>query len=154
VRPGFRNKTVAVFLAATVGALGVHRFYLEGAASRRGLAYASTFFVLLSGGFAIAVRLNPAFGLNLPYDIFVPSILLAAIPIVAAFLDAIYLGLMPDRRFDDRFNTGTSRTNHSGGLVVALVALSLGIGSTLMTLVLAVDLEALVGTFSHHTLDE
>jgi len=154
VRPGFRNKTVAVLLAATVGALGLHRFYLEGRTSRRGYAYAAGFLVLLAAGFAVALRLNPAFGLNLPYDIFVPSILLAAIPIVAAFLDAIYLGLMPDRRFDERFNTGASRTNHSGGIVVALVALSLGIGSTLMTMVLAVDLEALVGTFSHHTLDE
>jgi hypothetical protein len=154
VRPGFRNKTAAVFLAATVGAFGLHRFYLEGIRSRSALAYAATFVVLLAGGFAVAVRRNPAFGLNLPYDIFVPPILFAAIPIIVAFLDAIYLGLMPDARFDDQFNSGGNRTNHSGGLVVALVALSLGVGSTLMTMVLAVDLEALVGTFSHHTLDE
>jgi hypothetical protein len=154
VKAGFRNKTTAVFLAAALGAVGAHRFYLEGATSKRGWGYATSFLILFATGFTFASRANPAFGLNLPYDLFVPWVLLAALPVIAAFLDAIYIGLTPDRRFDDRFNTTSTRTNRSGGLLVALVALSLGVGSTLMTTVLAVDLEALVGTFSHHTLDE
>ncbi len=150
----FRNKTAAVFLAATVGGVGLHRFYLEGKDSRAALAFLGSFSLLAGCGLAYAISHNPAFGLNLPYDLFTPAVLLAALPVIAAFLDAIYIGLMADARFDLKFNAGCPRANHSGAVAVTLVVLSLAVGSTLMTTVLAVDLEALVGVFSHHTLDE
>jgi hypothetical protein len=149
----FKNKTLTVFLAATVGCLGLHRFYLKGTRSWPGWAYFICFTGFLGAGLSIAER-DPAFGYHMPYDIFQPGILLAALPMLVAFLEAIVLGLTPDARFDQRFNSGAQQHNHSGGLVVTLVALSLGIGSTLMTIVLAVDIEAAVEALPHKTLDQ
>jgi hypothetical protein len=149
----FRNKTFAVFLGATLGSIGLHRFYLSGKGSLAAWCYVVGFFSLLAFGLGYSLR-DPAFGLNMPYDLFTPAMLLAALPALVAFLDAILLALQPDARFDARFNPGADRINQSGGMVVTLAALSLLIGAGLMVVMLAVDLEAAVEALPHRALDQ
>jgi hypothetical protein len=149
----FKNKTLAVFLAAVFGSLGAHRFYLEGRSSWRAWCYCIAFFMLFAFGLDYSLR-DPAFGLHMPYDIFRPAMLLAGLPGLVAMLDAILLALTPDQRFDERFNTGQARHNQSGGMVVTLAALSLAVGAGIMTLMLAVDLEAAVDLMPHQALDQ
>jgi hypothetical protein len=148
----FKNKTLATFLTAALGSLGVHRFYLEGSRSWKAWAYLASFLALLGLGLRICLK-DPTFGSNMPYDLFRPALLLAGLPALLAFLEAIFIALMPDHRFDDQFNAGTERQNRSGGLVVTLAALSLLVGAGLMTVMLAVDLEAAVEYFPHQPLD-
>jgi hypothetical protein len=149
----FNNKTLAVFLAALFGSLGAHRFYLEGARSWKGWCYCIAFFLLFAFGLDYSLR-DPAFGLHMPYDVFRPAMLLAGLPGLVAMLDAILLALTPDERFDTRFNAGQSRHNQSGGLVVTFAALTLAVGAGIMTLMLAVDLEAAVDLMPHQALDQ
>jgi hypothetical protein len=149
----FRNKTLAVLLAATLGSVGAHRFYLSGRRSLAGWCYFAAFFAMLAFGLRYSLQ-DPAFGLNMPYDLFRPALLLAGFPAIAAFLDGILIALIPDERFDRRFNATVTRTNQSGGMVVTLAALSLMIGAGLMTMTLAVDLEAAVELLPHQPLDQ
>ena len=149
----FHNKTLAVFLAALFGSVGAHRFYLEGRSSWKGWCYCIAFLLLLAFGLDYSLR-DPAFGLHMPYDIFQPAMLLAGLPGLVAMLEAILLALTPDDRFDTRFNAGQLHHNQSGGLVVTLAAMSLLVGGGIMTLMLAVDLEAAVTVMPHQALDQ
>lgn len=149
----FKNKTLAVFLAAVLGSFGAHHFYLEGRHSWKAWCYCIAFFALFAFGLDYSLR-DPAFGLHMPYDIFQPAMLLAGLPGIVAMLEAILLTLIPDERFDTRFNAGQSRRNHSGGLVVTMAALSLAVGAGIMTLMLAVDLEAAVTAMPHQAFDQ
>lgn len=56
-----KNKTIATALAAVLGSLGAHRFYLHGARDRRALLYLLFFPLSIFAGFiaALSIGLTP-----------------------------------------------------------------------------------------------
>ncbi len=60
------------------------------------------------------------------------------VPVVAGFIQALVIALMPDDRFDARFNAGHSRRNHSGwdAVLIAVVTLMGGAVALMTTIAL------------------
>jgi hypothetical protein len=60
------------------------------------------------------------------------------VPVTAGFIRALVLSLMPDDRFDARFNSGQARRNHSGwdAVLVAVATLAGGAIALMTTLAL------------------
>lgn len=95
----FRNKAHAAWLACLLGWLGAHAWYL-------GYRYAWAY-----TGFTVAMiasaQLYPVWWDNPPF-------LLLVIPITTGFIQALVYALMPDEKFDTRFNPGARSGNQSG----------------------------------------
>lgn len=122
----FRNKAVAALLAFVGGALGAPWIYLR------------------QRGWWLAPGIT---ALTLPWLIGVknwfqtPAFFVAMLPVIAGFLYALVLALMPDERFDARFNPGLAARNVSGWpvVLVAIATLLAGAIVTMTTLVLAIQ---------------
>ena len=115
-----KNKTLATLLAATVGAAGVHRVYLRGV--RDQLAWLH---VALIAATLVLLALAPA--INLFYRL-LPIIA----SMIAGFLQALVLGVMPDETFDAAFNPGSEgRSDSRWPLALVLVATML-VGATVL----------------------
>ena len=111
--PRFRHKAFAALLAAVAGALGLNRVYLG-----QRLWWLPLGITLGALPLLIGVRnwyQTPAF-------------FVAMVPVVAGFLQALVLALMPDEKFDARFNPAGGRCNHSGwdAVLVAIASLAAG----------------------------
>lgn len=120
--PRFRHKAFAALLAAVTGALGLNRIYLG-----QGLWWLPLGVTLVALPLLIGVRnwyQTPAF-------------FVAMVPVVAGFLQALVLALMPDERFDARFNAGTSRRNRSGWDAVLVAIASLAAGAIVLMATIA-----------------
>jgi hypothetical protein len=109
----FRHKAFAALLAALTGALGLNRIYLG-----QGLWWLPLGITLGALPLLIGVRnwyQTPAF-------------FVVMVPVVAGFLQALVIALMPDERFDARFNARTGRRNQSGwdAVLVAIASLAAG----------------------------
>ena len=128
---GFRHKTVAALLAAAFGALGAHRLYL----GQRGW--------WLPLGVTMG-SLPLLFGVRNWYQ--TPAFFVLMIPVVAGFIAALVLALMPDARFDARFNTATERRNHSGWDAVLVAIGSLMVGATVLMTAIALLLQTIFET--------
>jgi TM2 domain-containing membrane protein YozV len=89
VPAAYRSKAVAAWLACLFGWLGAHAWYLG-----RSVAWVYTVWWE-----------NPPF-------------LLLVIPVSAGFIEALVYALMPDEKFDARFNPSAGRVNRSGWPVV------------------------------------
>lgn len=61
IRATHKNKTIATALAALLGGVGAHRFYLYGAKDRRALLYVLLFPLSIFAGFiaALSIGLTP-----------------------------------------------------------------------------------------------
>jgi hypothetical protein len=115
-----KNKTLAALLAATMGAIGVHRVYLRGVRDK--LAWIH--FALIA---ATLVLLAVAPGINLFYRL-LPLI----VSMIAGFLQALVLGVTPDEKFDAAFNPGSDgRSDSRWPLALVLVATML-VGATVL----------------------
>jgi hypothetical protein len=128
----FRDKTLAGLLAFLAGGIGAHRLYLG-----QRLWWLAPAVSLPMLPRLIAVKdwhQSPAF-------------FVAMIPVVAGFIEALVILLMPDERFDARFNPGDGRKNASGWAAVLTAVATLAIGAIVLTttIVLAVQ------TFFEHT---
>lgn len=119
----FRHKTVAALLAFAFGALGLHRVYLR----QRG------WWLSLS---ITLVTLPLLIGVRNWYQ--TPAFFLLMVPVLGGFIEALVLALMPDARFDQRFNAGVDRQNRSGwnAVLVAIVTLMVGTIVLLTTIAL------------------
>jgi hypothetical protein len=121
----YRSKTLAAWLAAIGGTLGLHRFYLHG--PRDGVGW--LFPLPTLAGLAGAIRMN-----NLGQDDRVAWVLvpLLGLMISAAMLSAIIYGLTPDEKWDARHNAGQPGRDTAWGPVFAVIfALIVG-GAVLM----------------------
>ncbi|HYD63594.1 MAG TPA: hypothetical protein VEC35_24780 [Noviherbaspirillum sp.] len=115
--PAHKNKTYAVFLASVLGVIGLHRFYLHGRRdlwawvyAAATLAYAAI--VLVESGRGYLGESVPAF---------------FPLPAFAAWIESLYLGLVPDEVWDKRHNSGSPCTTRSKWpLAVLLVATLFG----------------------------
>lgn len=118
----FRHKAVAALLAALFGALGAHRLYLG-----------------LKGWWVpLAVTMMCApwlIGVRNWYQ--TPAFFVIMLPVVAGFIHALVLALMPDERFDARFNPNGARRNQSGWAAVLVAILTLASGATALMTTLA-----------------
>ena len=115
--PRFRHKALAALLAALTGALGLNRVYLG-----QGLWW-------LPLGVTLGA-LPLLFGIRNWYQ--TPAFFVAMLPVVAGFLQALVLALMPDEKFDARFNRGSERRNRSGWDAVLVAIASLAVGAIVL----------------------
>ena len=126
VSRGPRSKTVATWLALVGGSLGLHRFYLHGLADRWGWLFPVPTLVGAFGFWRMrTLGTEDALGSAL-----VP--LLGAM-VASTMLVAIVYGLMPDERWNARWNRrrdDASATPPSGGLAIAGVIVALAVGAT------------------------
>lgn len=127
--PRFRRKAVAALLAFLFGALGLHHAYLGQRWWWLPLAV-----VLLTLPWLIGAA-------NGAHWYQAPAFFVAMIPVVAGFVAALVLALMPDPSFDRRFNPHGSRLNRSGwdAVLVAIATLMAGAIITLTGIVLLVQ---------------
>lgn len=115
----FRHKAFAALLASLTGSLGLNRIYL---AER---------FWWLPLGITLAT-LPLVIGVKNWYQ--TPAFFVLMVPVAAGFIQALVIALMPDERFDARFNAGQSRRNHSGWDAVLIAGATLLVGAAaLMT---------------------
>ena len=130
----FRHKAFAALLAALTGALGLNRLYLG-----QRLWW-------LPLGITLAA-LPLLIGVENWYQ--TPAFFVVMVPVVAGFIQALVIALMPDDRFDARFNAGQSRRNHSGwDAVLVAVATLMGGAVALMT-----TIALLTQTYFEHVLN-
>lgn len=118
----FRHKALAALLASLAGALGAHRLYL-------GLRL----WWLPLGLTLIALPL--IFGVETWYQ--TPPFFVLMVPVIAGFIHALVIALMPDERFDERFNAGQSRRNRSGWDAVLVAVATLFIGAIVLMTTIA-----------------
>lgn len=131
----FRHKALAALLAFLLGGFGIHRLYLGQRLWWLPLAVTAAMIPLLIG-------VDDWFR--------TPPFFVWMVPVVAAFIEALVIALMPDEKFDARFNAGAGRTNHSGwdAVLVAIVTLMVG------TIILMTTIALLVQTVYEHSLGQ
>lgn len=119
----FRRKWLAALLAFLFGALGAHRIYLV--RPRWWLPLAVT-----------ALMLPLLMGVHNWYQ--TPAFFVLMVPVVAGFIEALVLALMPDEKFDACFNAAADRRNASGwdAVLVAIATLMVGATVTITAIVL------------------
>jgi hypothetical protein len=121
--PRFKHKAFAALLAFLLGGLGAHRLYL-------GLRF---WWLPL----AVTMAMVPLLiGVRNWYQS--PAFFIAMAPVIAGFLHALVLALMPDEKFDARYNPRAERRNGSGWDAVLVAIATLFVGTTVLmtTLVL------------------
>jgi TM2 domain-containing membrane protein YozV len=111
-------KTLTTFLAAFLGGIGAHRFYLHGFRDRFGWLHVVTLPISL-----LAMAVWPDEPKLFTGCLFVISIL-------AGMLQALAIGLTPDEKWDSRYNSLSGKQSDSGWTVVLLVVFSLTVGAT------------------------
>lgn len=125
-----KNKTLATLLAFTLGGLGLHRFYLKGFGDRWGWLHAAA---LPACGIVMSGAPNADW-----YFWYLP----VTLSMLAGFLGALVLGLMPDEKWDAAYNRESGRRSHSRWpLAVILVAtVMVGAGMLIATIARLFDL--------------
>ena len=121
--PPFRHKAFAALLAFLLGGMGAERLYLGMKRWWISLAISAPMLPLL-------------FGVTNWYQ--TPPFFILMVPVIAGFIHALVLALMPDERFDTRFNPTITRRNRSGwdAVLVAIFTLMFGATVLMTTLVL------------------
>ncbi len=119
----FRHKALAALLASLAGAFGLNRLYLGQKGWWLPLAITAATVPLILG-----VRnwyQSPAF-------------FVLMIPVTGGFIQALFIALMPDERFDARYNAQNTRRNHSGwdAVLVAIATLAGGAIALMATIAL------------------
>lgn len=129
----FRNKALAALLASLAGALGFNRLYL----GQKGwwLPLAITLVTL-----PLLIEVKNWFQ--------TPAFFILMVPVVAGFIQALFIALMPDDQFDARFNIGVERRNRSGWDAVLIAVGTLAVGA----IVLMASIALLVQTYFEHAL--
>ena len=125
-----KNKAFTTLLAFLLGMLGAHRFYLHGAKDRWGWLHLS------------ALPASLLLHQLLPEADWFYQILPLTLSALVGFLEALVLGLMPDDKWDARYNAASGHLSDTGWpLAVVLVAtLMLGAGVLIATMARLFDL--------------
>lgn len=117
-RTAHKNKTAAALLALVLGWAGAHRVYLRGARDKWALLHMAAIFASL-------LLLMLATQANLFYR-FLPMI----VSCLAGLLEGLVIGLMPDEKFDARFNAGSGRQSDSQWPLALILVATLMVGAT------------------------
>ena len=120
-----KNKTFATWTALLTGAAGGHRIYLRGARDRLAIAHCAG----VAGTLAMLVAMPEAnaFWKLLPLTV----------SAIAGFIEALVIGVMPDEKFDARYNAGSGRKSDSGGLLALGLVATLLVGATVVIATMA-----------------
>jgi hypothetical protein len=120
-----KNKTLTALLAALLGAVGLHRYFLHGLKDKWGWLHSAS--LLLS---ALAITLWPS-----------APLLFSASPLLLsgliALIEALVIGLTPDDKWDAQHNPGSGRQSHSSWPLAVLLVLVTGFGATALIAVIA-----------------
>lgn len=120
-----KNKTVATLLAALLGTVGAHRFYLRGAVDRLGLLHLCS--VPAAGlVFGLAPHANGFY-----------QLLPLLVSCVAGFIEALAIGVTPDEKWDARFNAGSGRKSASGWPIALTLVGTMMVGATVVIATIA-----------------
>jgi TM2 domain-containing membrane protein YozV len=117
-RKTHKNKTAATFLALLLGGLGAHRFYLRGSVDKLGLLHVCS--VPVAG---LVISLAPG------ADVFY-KLLPLLLSYIAGFVEALVIGLMPDEKFDARYNGGSGRASDSNWPLALILVATMLVGTT------------------------
>ena len=120
-----KNKTLATLLALLLGAVGAHRFYLNGIADRWGWLHA-----LSVPAAAVLLANHPDWPLLVTAAPLVLSALVASV-------ETFVIGLMPDEKWDQRHNPESDQQTDSRWPIAAMMVLNLFSGATLLLTVIA-----------------
>lgn len=113
-----KNKTAAALLALLFGAVGAHRFYLRGGVDKLGLLHLCS--VPIAG---LVV------GLGADADPFY-KLLPILVSAIVGFIEALVVGLMPDEKFDARYNAGSGRKSDSNWPLALILVTTMLVGCT------------------------
>lgn len=130
----FKHKALAAMLASLTGALGLNRVYLGQKLWWLPLAIT-------------LIALPLLIGVKNWYQ--TPAFFVLMLPVIAGFIQGLVIALMPDERFDVRFNAGQSRRNRSGWDAVLVAVITLMAGATVLMTTIAL----LTQTYFEYTLN-
>ncbi len=120
-----KNKTFAALLSFLLGMVGLHRFYLHGLRDRWGWLHLASLPIT-----AAIIATDPG-----------RPLLINTVPLVfamlAASIETFVIGLMPDEKWDLRYNPESGRASDTGWPIAALMVANLFYGATLLLVVLA-----------------
>ncbi|OON63934.1 hypothetical protein B0920_11495 [Massilia sp. KIM] len=114
-----KNKTLTVLLALVAGGFGLHRFYLKGGTDRLGLLHLCA--LPLTGLLYGAVKPHP-------FYVLMPLL----VSYIAAYIEALVLGLTPDEKWDGAHNQGSGRASRSNWVLPLLLVLAAAMGAILL----------------------
>jgi hypothetical protein len=120
----YKSKTLAAWLALLGGGIGLHRFYLYGPRDVWGWLWPLP---TLIGAYGVLRVLRLGQDDQLAW-VLVP---LLGFALASAMLAAIVYGLMPDEKWNARFNP-RGKTHEAGWMVVFAVVISLLVGATIL----------------------
>ncbi|MDB5774409.1 MAG: hypothetical protein JWP38_542 [Herbaspirillum sp.] len=112
-----KNKTLTTFLAVFFGGIGAHRFYLRGMRDRWGWLHLVT----------VPISLLAMAALPEQQQLFTASLFIVSV--LAGMLAALTIGLVPDEKWDARYNAASGKQSDSGWTVVLLLMFSLLVGA-------------------------
>jgi hypothetical protein len=120
-----KNKTMATLLALLLGSVGVHRFYLHGITDCWGWLH------------AVSLPLSAMLLLSNPELPLLVNTLPLVISLLRASIETFVLGLMPDEKWDARYNPASGITSDSRWPIALMMVVNLFCGATLLLAVLA-----------------
>ncbi|MEY3719726.1 MAG: hypothetical protein RL618_245 [Pseudomonadota bacterium] len=120
-----KNKTLATLLALLLGMLGAHRFYLNGIIDRWGWLHVAS---LPASAALLAVRPD------WPLLFFAAPLVLS---MLVASIETFVIGLMPDEKWDERYNPRTDTPTDTRWPVPVMMVSNLFYGATLLLSVIA-----------------
>lgn len=120
-----KNKTLAALLALFFGSLGMHRFYLHGMRDPWGWLHVAAYPLV---GILIVLTGKPVS----PFVV-APVVL----SLLAAFLETLLIGLTPDEKWDERFNSDSPGKSDSGVMIPLILVLTLAVGATALIAAIA-----------------
>lgn len=112
-----KNKTLATLIAAVLGGIGLHRFYLYGMRDRFGWLHILS--VPLSLALTAARPDAPQLFTALPL----------VLSVLCACLEALVIGLTPDDKWDLKHNPASDRQSESHWILAVIIVLTVGLGA-------------------------
>jgi hypothetical protein len=112
-----KNKTLATLIAAVLGGIGMHRFYLYGPRDRFGWLHILS--IPLSLALMAANPGTPQLFSALPF----------VLSVLCGCLEALVIGLTPDDKWDLRHNAGSGKPSESHWILAVIIVLTVGLGA-------------------------
>jgi TM2 domain-containing membrane protein YozV len=120
-----KNKTIATLLAATLGSLGAHRFYLFGKGDQLAWLHLTSLPISL-------LLANLLF--NLPLLLTMSP---WALSLLIGLFTALMLGLKSDEKWDAQYNTDSNQKSESTWPLALILVLTMAFGAFALIFVLA-----------------
>lgn len=120
-----QNKTLTTLLAALLGGIGIHRFYLHG--SKDWLGWLHMLSLPVSVTATLLLRNTP--------PLFAGMLLILSV--LCGFIEALVIGLTPDDKWDARHNQASGQVSESHWVLALILVCTLGVGATGMIALLA-----------------